>query len=75
MSFNPELNRRFTSRTPDANTSAKHELVRHEFIMFVASLDDLLPDGREKSIAMTELENASMWAQKAVATSSPNNVQ
>ena len=48
-----------------------HPKLRHEFISFASGLNEVLPDGQAKSVAMTELENASMWANKAVAEQTP----
>jgi hypothetical protein len=48
-------------------TAQKHLDVRETFIEFADFLNNTLPDGRAKSIAMTELETASMWAHKALS--------
>ena len=52
-------------------TLPKHALLRREFKRFAAILDEVLPAGRAKSVTFTELENASMWAHKAVAETAP----
>lgn len=52
-------------------TGHKHEEVRKLFIEIALKLDETLPEGRAKSIASDELENASMWAHKAIAESTP----
>lgn len=52
-------------------TLPKHRDVRLKFREFAEFLDNLLPDGRAKSVAMTELENASMWSHKAIAETAP----
>lgn len=52
-------------------TLPKHKLVRIEFRTFAEELDRVLPDGRAKSVMFTELENASMWAHKAIAELAP----
>lgn len=59
-----------TIEGPDA-TAPKHALLRRKFKEFVAFLDDELPDGRYKSLMLTDLENASMWSHKATAESAP----
>ena len=59
-----------TIEGPNA-TAPKHRDLRQSFIGFAKLLDDILPDGRAKSVAFTELENASMWANKAIAETAP----
>lgn len=70
-----EIERRFgnhTARIEGPNATAKiHADIRHEFRMFALWLDRVLPAGREKSVAFTELENASMWSHKALAQLDP----
>jgi hypothetical protein len=52
-------------------TLPKHRDLRILFREFAEKVDAILPDGRAKSVAFTELENASMWAHKAVAELAP----
>lgn len=59
-----------TIEGPNA-TAPQHADLRTGFINFVESLDKRLPDGRSKSLAMTALEEASMWAHKAIAETAP----
>lgn len=42
------------------------EIVRHDFTELSRLLHKKCPDGREKSIANTKLEEACMWAIKAI---------
>lgn len=44
-----------------------HAAIREKFVALAQDLDDLLPDGRGKSVMFTELETASMWAHKTLA--------
>lgn len=52
-------------------TIPMHRDVRILFRQFVEQLDMILPHSRAKSVAMTELETASMWAHKAIAECAP----
>lgn len=52
-------------------TLPKHRELRLAFKAFAEQLNKVLPEGRAKSVAFTELENASMWAHKAVAELAP----
>jgi len=52
-------------------TAPQHKELRKEFVEFATILDASLPDGRAKSLAMTALEEASMWSHKAIAETAP----
>lgn len=52
-------------------TLPKHRDTRLKFREFAEWLDEVLPEGRAKSVAFTELENASMWSHKAIAETAP----
>lgn len=52
-------------------TLPKHAHLRRLFKQIMTELNDVLPDGRAKSVAMTELEDASMWSHKSVAELAP----
>lgn len=52
-------------------TLPKHRDTRLKYREFAEFLDEVLPDGRAKSVAMTKLEDASMWSHKAIAELAP----
>ncbi len=52
-------------------TLPKHRDTRLKFREFAEWLDEVLPEGRAKSVAFTELENASMWCHKSIAELAP----
>jgi len=47
------------------NPHPAHQLLRDTFVSFVEMLNEVLPDSRDTSLAMTSLEEASMWSHKA----------
>jgi hypothetical protein len=63
-----ELRNRFEfhpARTPER--AAQHDLVRECCLNFAEYLNEALPDGREKSTAVTKLEEVMFWANAAIA--------
>lgn len=64
---NPDLNHRFTYHAPDEPTRIKHESVRAACLQLALDLDVALPDGREKALAITNLEQVMFWANAALA--------
>lgn len=63
-----ELRNRFGTKVPQSNQAAyNHARLRDEYHAFASLLNDVLPEGRAKSIALTELETAAMWSHKAMA--------
>lgn len=57
---------------PATPESAKtHDMLRSTAITLARSWFDALPEGREKSLAFTKLEEALMWANKAIALMDP----
>lgn len=62
-----ELERRFKYHAPDAEKGMRHELLRERCRGLAGLIDALCVDGREKSLAITALEEALMWANASVA--------
>lgn len=52
-------------------TLPMHRDVRVYFREFAEFLDGVLPEGRAKTVAFTELESASMWSHKSIAKKAP----
>jgi hypothetical protein len=66
-----EIANRFGYHKATETTGPIHQDIRGAFTEMGKLLDRLLPEGRAKSTCFTELENASMWANKAVAELAP----
>jgi len=62
-----EINRRLGFHPATDETIPKFESNRAFFIDLADWLDHNLPDGREKSLALTALQEALMWSNAAVA--------
>ncbi|HEY2763390.1 MAG TPA: hypothetical protein VGJ13_05170 [Pseudonocardiaceae bacterium] len=64
----PDLDNRFSYHAPlTEGRRHAHETVRQECRDLAGLLDGLLPDGREKSTAITNLEQVMFWANAALA--------
>lgn len=66
-----DIRNRFGYHAGTTVTIPKHEQVREMYIAFADFLDKVLPDGRAKSTAFTNLQQSSMWANFAVAETAP----
>lgn len=62
-----DLIRRFTYHRPEGQKIEQHEDIRIDFLAFAQHLRGRLPAGREKSLAITALEESSFWAHAAIA--------
>lgn len=62
-----ELGCRFSYHKPDAARAVTHEQLREEFHALAGLMNVLLPESREKALAVTNLEQSLMWANAAVA--------
>lgn len=62
-----ELDNRFTYHSPKQGQPEKYELVRGSGKSLATVIDKLCPESREKSLAITKIEEAVMWANAAIA--------
>ena len=62
-----DLERRFTHHPPKGDQAVRYSTIRREARELANIIDDLAPDSREKSLAITHLEDAVMWANAAIA--------
>ena len=63
-----DLDHRFAYHPPKTSTvAARHSDVRTAANAFAHFVNDVCPDGREKSLAVTAIEEAMMWANAAIA--------
>lgn len=63
-----QIDNNFKYHTPRSQeVSAFHDAVRSECKHLANTLDTLLPNSREKALAMTKLEETMMWANAAIA--------
>lgn len=66
-----DLERRFAFHPADTDEKRNaHQSVRDECLRLANHVDATCPDGREKSLAITNLEQVMMWANAAIARAS-----
>lgn len=63
-----DIRNRFNYHPPkDDQTKRAHETVRRMCLNLADDIDTLVPEGREKSLAITKLEEVMMWANAGIA--------
>jgi hypothetical protein len=62
-----EINKRFTYHAPKENQPARYAQIRQVAADFAVLLNNLCPESREKSLAITKLEEVVFWASASIA--------
>jgi hypothetical protein len=62
-----KLEKRFTYHAPKGDQPKRYNDLRAAAREFAEAINALCPDSREKSLAMTSLEEAVMWANASIA--------
>jgi hypothetical protein len=62
-----ELERRFLHHPATEATSGQHAHIRARCLTLADYLNELLPEGPEKVLAVMHLEEVKMWANAAIA--------
>ncbi|MGE7988937.1 DUF7681 family protein [Lysinibacillus fusiformis] len=63
----PQIENNFMYHAPKEGQPQKYEAIREKAKELAYMLEDLCPNSREKSVAMTNLETAVMWANASIA--------
>jgi hypothetical protein len=63
----PDLIKRFTYHPPKGDQKDRYEKIREWASHMASFIDENVPDCREKSLAITNLEQSVMWANAAIA--------
>lgn len=65
--MNLQIENNFKYHSPKDGQPAKYTELRNTAKEFALLIDELVPDSREKSLAITKLEEAVMWANAGIA--------
>lgn len=61
------LSTRFKFSPPSPHKATAHASIRHSCLEAAAVIETLVPDGRERSLAITKLEEVMFWANAGIA--------
>lgn len=62
-----EINKIFTYHKPFGSQASSYEKIREEARLFAIGINNMCPESREKSLAITAIQQAVMWANAAIA--------
>ena len=65
--MNDDLNNRFTYHAPKEGQPERYQMIRDQAKILAHDIATLTPQSREQSLALTNLEQAVMWANAAIA--------
>ncbi|GAC43084.1 DUF7681 family protein [Paenibacillus popilliae] len=65
--MNPQIENNFKYHAPKEGQPEKYTAIRDKAKELAYLIDELAPNSREKSLTMTNLEQAVMWANAAIA--------
>lgn len=67
MAIYPEIEKRFNYHPPKEGQPEKYQKLRDRIKSLAYYVFEVCPDSRERSLALTKLEEAVMWANAAIA--------
>lgn len=62
-----EIKNRVTYHAPSPAGVERHKRLSEAAAEILKTIEEVVPDGREKSLAITKIEEAKMWASAGVA--------
>lgn len=63
----PDLDKNFTYHPPKGDQPERYKRIRAKAKEFAALVVELVPPSRERSLALTKLEEVVMWANAGIA--------
>jgi hypothetical protein len=70
-----DLENRFTYHPPRPGEAEQYTMIRSIAHSFATVLNEMCPDGHEKSLSITKLEEVVFWANAAIARSSTTKAE
>lgn len=64
---NATIEHNLTYHSPKPEQQVRYELIRNQAKALALLINDITPVSREQSLALTNLENAVMWANASIA--------
>ena len=64
---NTKIENNFTYHPPKGDQPERYEAIREGAKALAYLIENLCPDSREKSLALTNLEQSVMWSNSAIA--------
>lgn len=68
MDSKDEIRRRFTNHKPKEGQGIRMIEVKAKAVDLANAIAEMCPQSREKSLALTKLEECIMWANKSIVT-------
>ena len=65
--MNKQIENNFVYHAPKSDQPQRYTDIRNKAKEFALMIDELCPDSREKSLAITKLEECMMWANASIA--------
>lgn len=65
--YQEQIEKSFVYHAPRPDQVPRYEALRSTAKALAEMIHQKVPDGREKSVALTKLEEAIMWANKGIA--------
>lgn len=62
-----DIENRFTYHSPKADQPKRYELIRNKAKELAFLINESVPESREKSLALTHLQETTMWANAGIA--------
>ena len=67
MTNDTDKDKRFSYLSPSVDGASRHRALTDAFEILAGRIEAICPLGRERSLAMTNLEQSKMWSSAAVA--------